>query len=165
VSVLAVVLSIVSVLVALAALGYARRADKRQEAAELREQRREGREERQDQREEDSAAAQRQGRPIISAGAISGGPTAERVHHEYRVQNGGAATIDELRLWVEDANGACVSSEAGGRVVVAPHEVAFVAVEVIRALAPEGDLRLMVAWHDADGDHSEWTGVRPRPHA
>ena len=75
-------LSVFAILIALGSLVFTRRADSRAKRAEERDTRRE-------RREAEEAAARRQGRPVVIPGAISGGPTAERVSHDYTVRNRG----------------------------------------------------------------------------
>jgi hypothetical protein len=150
--------AILAVLIAFGSYLLARRADGRAEQAEKREDRRE-------QREVDEARERRSGRPILSSGGISGGPSAPEVEHSYTMRNAGQATITELGLWIEDANGKVVSTRAGGKMVLTAGESAAIGVQVRQPL-PESELTLMVEWEDAEGHHGpESTGISPPHHA
>lgn len=134
---------------------------------ERRAWRAEGREERRDEREEEAAARHRRGNPIVTPhGATEGGRTAQRVHHGYKIQNGGASAISALRLWVEDATGQTVSTVGGGEMSLAPGEVCFMGLDVLPdRITGEGELTLWREWRDDDGEHEEPTGIRPPRHA
>jgi hypothetical protein len=93
----------------------------------------------------------------------SGGPTADSVRHDYQIRNGGNAVITEVWLWIVDGEGNVVSTKAGGRLAQAPDDPpAHMAVEVRQPLPEEQEL--MVEWRDADGEHTESTGIRPPLH-
>ena len=102
------------------------------------------------------------GQPVITPGAISGGPTAPTVEHAFTV----AANIISLWLWIEAANGRVVSTRAGGpNLTITPGgSPVHIAVEAAQPL-PEGELTLWVNWADAAGEHRESTGIHPAPHA
>jgi hypothetical protein len=81
--------------------------------------------------------------------------------HEYQIRNAGNATITELWLWIVDGEGNVVSTRAGGPLAMAPGDPpAYMAVEVRQQPLPD-EQELMVQWRDADGEHTESTGVRP----
>jgi hypothetical protein len=154
----ALAVAILAVLIAFGSYLLARRADARAQNAEAREDRRE-------KRESDDVRYRRSGRPVLSPNGTSGGPTAPEVAHSYMLQNGGQATITELGLWIEDAEGKTVSTRAGGRMALAPDAAAAIGVEVRQPL-PESELTLMVEWDDAEGHHGpEPTGITPPRHA
>lgn len=151
------VVSLLAIGIALGSVALARRADKRAEGAEYREQRRE-------RREEAEAAALRQARPVVTPRGGSGGPTADRIQHNYEVRNTGQAAITELWLWIENGEGKAVSTRAGGALVLAAGDPpAHMAIEVIQKPLPK-EQSLMVQWRDADGLHTEATGIEPPQH-
>jgi hypothetical protein len=156
VEIAAFVVSLVAIGIALGSLVLAARADRRAYRAEHRDERRLTREEREH-------AERRRGKPVVVPRGGSGGPAANPVRHDYEVRNGGEATITALTLWIEDAEGNAVSTEAGGAIVLAPGDPpAHMAVEVRQPLPDEQTL--MVWWRDADGEHTESTGINPPRH-
>ena len=156
VDVAAFVVSLFAIAFAGVSLFLSIRTDRRQGRAEERA-------ERQETREEAEARERRSGRPIVIPRGGSGGQDAPRIQHDYMLRNAGRATIAELWLWVEDGSGKVVSTRAGGRVGIAPNETgAAMAVEVLQPVPEE--LALMVEWTDAEGRHSEFTGINPPRH-
>jgi hypothetical protein len=115
------------------------------------------------QREGADAADRRRGRPVVVPSGGSGGQTANPVRHDYQVRNAGNAAITELWLWIVGSEGNIVSTRAGGAVTLAPGDPpAHMAVEVHQPLPDEQEL--IVQWRDADGEHTESTGIRPPRH-
>jgi hypothetical protein len=105
----------------------------------------------------------RRGRPVVVPNGGSGGPGAFSVSHNYVVANGGNAVITELALWIVDRGGDVVSTRAGGPVVLAPGgPPVHMTVEVSAPLPEEQEL--MVQWRDADGQHTESSGIQPPRH-
>jgi hypothetical protein len=117
-----------------------------------------------ERREQEAASTARRGRPIVLPRGGGGGSTADPVQHDYAIGNSGAAPITELELWIVDEDDKAVSTRAGGPLVLAPGaEVgAHMAVQVRQPLPAEQTL--MVRWRDADGEHTESTGIHPPPH-
>lgn len=156
VDVAALIVSLAAVGIALSSLILAVRADRRAYRAE-------GRDELRLQREDVEAAERRRGRPVVVPRGGSGGPTADAVRHDYLIRNSGYATITEVWLWIVDSERNVVSTPAGGQLVIAPGDApVHMAVEVRQPLPDEQEL--MVHWRDADGEHTESTGIRPPPH-
>jgi hypothetical protein len=155
VEVAALVVSVVAVGIALGSLALAVRADRRAGRAE-------GRDTQRLQREEAEAAERRRAKPMVMERGGSGGPTADAVQHNYLVRNGGSATMTELRLWIVDGEGKTASSLAGGQFALAPGEAAHIGVEIRQPIPEEQEL--MVQWRDADGQHTQSTGIRPPRH-
>jgi hypothetical protein len=156
----ALVISVIAILIALFSLRLSVRADRRQDSAELRESRRE-------RRELEESTERRSGKPVITPDGLSGGSTAERVTHGYKVRNSGQSTITKLVLWIEDAQGNPISTSGGGPgFVIAPNDPPqFASVDVLQPV-PAGELTLVVSWEDAEGEHGpESTGLHPAPHA
>lgn len=152
----AFLVSLVAIGIAFGSLILAVRADRRAYRAEHRDELRL-------QREQADAAERRRGRPVVTPRGGSGGPTADRVRHDYMIRNGGNATITEVWLWIVDGEGNVVSTRAGGQLALAPGDPpAHMAVEVPQPLPDEQNL--MVQWRDADGEHTESTGIRPPQH-
>jgi hypothetical protein len=152
VEVAALVISLAAVGIAFGSLLFAKRADRRANRADRRDELRM-------QREEAEAAERRRGKPIV---VPQGGASNDQfVSHNYEVRNGGSAIITELTLWIETSEGRVVSTRAGGLLTLAPNENAHMTVEV-RPPRPD-EQRLMVQWRDADGEHTEPTGIRPPP--
>lgn len=150
---IALVASVVAVLISLVALWFTYRADQRGERElDLTE--------RQDQRQADEAVERRRGRPVITPRGGSGGPTADRVRHEYEVRNAGQAAITSLELWIVDENGVAVSTRAGGLMVLAPNDAPVHAGVDVPQPRP-AEQKLMVRWRDSDGEREEWTGIAP----
>lgn len=150
----AFVFSAFALLIAAGSLYLSYRADKRHERSDARDERRL-------EREELEARERRRGRPLVKAGEIRGGPTADRVIHNFQVRNAGAATIDSLWLWIEDGEGQVVSTIAGGPVgLTSGAEPVWLAVEVPR---PRPDRQVLkVRWTDQEGEHVEDAGHEPR---
>jgi hypothetical protein len=97
------------------------------------------------------------------SGKIGGHGRRNPACRPYQIQNGGSATISEVWLWIEDGDGNVVSTRAGGQIALAPGDApGHMAVEVRQPL-PEEQV-LMVRWRDADGEHTESTGIRPPRH-
>jgi hypothetical protein len=152
VDVAALVISLAAVAIAFGSLVLARRADRRAHRADQRDELRM-------QREDAEAADRRRGKPIVVP--RGGASTDQYVGHNYEVRNGGSAIITELALWIETGEGKVVSTRAGGPLPLAPNENAHMTVEV-RPPRPD-EQKLMVQWRDADGEHTEPTGIRPPP--
>ena len=115
------------------------------------------------QREEIEAEERRRGKPIVVPRGGRGGASAEAVGHDYLIRNGGNEVITELWLWIVDGEGKVVSTRAGGLLALAPDDPpAHMALEVRQPLPDEQEL--MVQWRDADGQHTESTGIRPPRH-
>jgi hypothetical protein len=106
--------SLLAIGIALVSLRLAFRADRRQTRTAEREERHEKREIR--------------ARPVVIPRGGEGGPTAQRVVHNYQVKNAGYATITSLWLWIEGGHEKMVSTTAGGSIVLAPNETAHMAV-------------------------------------
>lgn len=152
----ALVVSLVAIGIAFGSLILAVRADRRAYRAEHRDELRL-------QHEQAEAEERRRGRPVVVPRGGSGGPTANPVRHDYEIRNGGNATITELWLWIVDGDGNVVSTRAGGPLALAPGDPpAHMAVEVRQPLPHEQELT--VQWRDADGEHTESTGIRPPRH-
>ena len=151
-------ISIGAIVIAAGSLFLSLRADRRAGRGETREERRE-------RREEEAAAARRRGRPVVSPGAVHGGPTAAQVTHEYTVRNTGPATITGLWLWIVDDEHKTVSDVAGGEtLVLAQGDAPALASVAVPQPLPDEQM-LMVRWRDIDGEHTEPTGIRPSRHA
>ena len=100
----------------------------------------------------------------MSPGAVHGGPTADPVTYDYTVRNVGRATITDLSLWIEDADGNAISTRGGGgSVLVSGDPLIHVGVDMPRS-SPEPD-RLVVEWCDSEGVHRRDTGIQPLRHA
>lgn len=166
VSIVAALISGLSLLLSGVASGRAKRAEQRAERAEQRAKRAEDRDVRADERDEERTRRQRRGQPLLTpTRGASGGPTAERVSHEYLITNGGSAPIMGMTLWVEDSEGNRVSSPSGGpALTIAPGErTAVIGVEVVAALIRgDGDLTLKAEWTDPDGPHVDVVGHPPK---
>jgi hypothetical protein len=165
VSLVAIGVALGSFAIAVVSMVFAFRSDGRAGRAEDRAERADERELRREQREEAAARARRQGRPIISRGGMQGGAGAERVKYELSVRNGGESTITELVLWIVDGTGETISTSAGGpTIALAPGDPPiFTSVDVIRPDRP--GRTLLWQWKDADGEHTEPTGIELPRHA
>src|SRR5262245_3837245 len=150
-AVAALIVSIVAVSIGLVSLMLTLRADRRGVGTERRDERRL-------EMQAEDAAQRRRARPIAVAKGGSGGPTTDRVIHNYMVRNTGDTTGSEVALWIVDGKGATVSTRAGGNVTLAPNESAHFAVEVAQPRPDEQEL--FVSWRDPDGEHTESTGIR-----
>jgi hypothetical protein len=128
---------------------------------ESRARRAESRDERRMTREEEAAAERRRGKPVLTPSGISGGPTADPVHHNYMLRNSGAAVITELTLSIEDGDGNVVSSPAGGQMMLSRDDPPVAIGVDVRQPLPELQT-LVVEWVDADGRHREERGHPPR---
>jgi hypothetical protein len=158
-------LSVTALLIALGSYRLSSKAEQRAERAEGRAIRADERDADRGQREEDEARLRRRGNPIVTPQGVSGGPSAERVRHEYKIENAGSATISALKLWIADSTGKSVSTLAGGLGLVIPPggSPQFAGVEVAAAQI-EGELTLMVEWTDPDGTHTD-APLHPPKHA
>jgi hypothetical protein len=155
VEVVALIVSLLAVGISFGSLLLAARADRRAYRAEHRDEVRL-------EREEAEAAERRRGRPVVEPMGGFGGPTAETVHHDYLIRNGGNAAIAEVWLWIADGEGNVVSTREGGQFALVPSDDGVhLSVRARRPLPDEQEL--MVQWRDADGEHTESTGIRPPP--
>jgi hypothetical protein len=66
--------------------------------------------------------------------------------------------ILELWLWIEDGEGNVVSTRAGGPLGLAPGDAPVHMDVSVRQPLPE-EQELMVKWRDANGEHTESTGI------
>jgi hypothetical protein len=166
VAIVAVVVAGGSLALAFRADRRAKRAERRAQLAEERAEQADEREARREQREVEEAVARRRGKPVVMQRGGSGGPTAPSVAHDYLVRNAGRATISELWLSIEDADGTTVSAyDAGGLMAVVPADApVLMTVEVRQPLPEKLPLTLMVEWTDPDGTRTEPAGIHPRPY-
>lgn len=84
------------------------------------------------------------------------------MRHDYQIRNGGNSIITELWLWIVTDAGNVVSTRAGGQLALAPKDSPVHVTVEVRPPHP-GEQELMVQWRDADGEHTEPTGIRLPP--
>ena len=131
---------------------------------EHRATRAERRDEQRMKRKEEAAAAARRANPVLVPDFVSGGPTAEQVHHCYVLRNLGPAVITEVTIWIEDDDGHRVSTPSGDASDSVPLTRDDPPVQIsVDVPQPIPDRQtLFIEWVDADGRHREERGHPPR---